>query len=76
MLWEGLEANPHERKMKNYSQLSADYRETGWMAISYSVEVGCQRCVETSRMIVRRPELRKAVRKVTEEAERGTSSWC
>jgi hypothetical protein len=75
----GIEA-AFERKKAKYSDLAAEYREAGWKATIYPVEVGCQgfQGLSTIRLLrdagVTGGRLKRATQDLAEEAEKG-SFW-
>ena len=78
--WEAAVGEAFERKKLKYADIAAEAEQRGWRAQVIPVEVGCRGFVATSTtkllkgMGVRGQASRKAIRSLTEAAER-RSSW-
>ena len=78
--WEAAVGEAYERKQLKYADMAAEAEQRGWRAQVLPVEVGCRGFVATSttkllkRMGVRGQAFRKAVKSLSEAAER-SSSW-
>lgn len=75
--WEAEMEAAYERK--KILDLTAEYREAGWSAVSCLVEVGCRGIEGTSNQCflnsvgITGPKLKKALKDLAEEAEQGRS---
>ncbi|CAM4720493.1 unnamed protein product [Leuciscus chuanchicus] len=76
--WEAAVGEAYERKKLKYTDIAFEARQRGWRAQVLPVEVGCRGFVATSivRLLkgvgVRGQAFRKAVRSLSEAAERGS----